>query len=67
MNLPERVDSETDVEHHEWVVSLGRGYFAVPGECTLTELADVLGIDTSTASETIRRGTARVVEQFLVN
>ena len=43
-----------------------RGYFEVPRECTLTELAEVLEVDKSTASETIRRGTARIVEQFLV-
>jgi len=43
------------------------GYFAVPRECTLAELADELGVDRSAASETIRRGTARVVEQFLLS
>ena len=42
-----------------------RGYFAVPRDSTLAELADVLGVDKSTASETIRRATARVVDQFL--
>lgn len=41
------------------------GYFDVPRGCTLAELADELGVDKSTASETIRRGTSRVVGQFL--
>ncbi|RXK46889.1 helix-turn-helix domain-containing protein [Halorientalis pallida] len=41
------------------------GYFEVPRECTLAELATELGVDKSTASETIRRGTARVVAQYL--
>ncbi|MFC7137279.1 helix-turn-helix domain-containing protein [Halobaculum litoreum] len=43
------------------------GYFEVPRDCTLAEVADALGVDTSTASETIRRGTARVLEQFLLD
>lgn len=43
------------------------GYFDVPRECTLAELADELGVDKSTASETIRRGTSRVVGQFLLH
>jgi hypothetical protein len=70
------------------------GYFEVPRECTLAELADTtgynfveyfdttgcrksprdysrqydeLGVDKSTASETIRRGTARVLGQFLLS
>lgn len=43
------------------------GYFDVPRECTLAELAEELGVDKSTASETIRRGTNRVVGQFLLH
>lgn len=43
-----------------------RGYFDVPRECTLADLAATLGVDKSTASETIRRATGRVVDQFLV-
>ncbi|WP_318567821.1 helix-turn-helix domain-containing protein [Salinigranum marinum] len=43
------------------------GYFEVPRECTLAELADELAVDTSTASETIRRATARIVGQYLLN
>jgi predicted DNA binding protein len=47
--------------------ALARGYFEVPRACTLAELAADLGVDKSTASETIRRGQARVLEQFLVS
>lgn len=46
--------------------ALRRGYFEVPRACTVAELADSLGVDKSTASETIRRGTGRIVSQFLV-
>lgn len=57
----------TDRQRECLIVAQRRGYFAVPRECTLADLADVLDVDKSTASETIRRGTARIVEQFLVN
>jgi predicted DNA binding protein len=57
----------TDRQRECLTVAQRRGYFAVPRECTLADLADVLNVDKSTASETIRRGTARIVEQFLVN
>lgn len=42
------------------------GYFDVPRECTLSEVADELDIDKSTASETIRRGANRIVDRFLL-
>lgn len=47
-------------------VAQREGYFEVPRDCTLAELAETLDIDKSTASETIRRGTARVINQFLL-
>lgn len=56
----------TDRQRECLAVALRRGYFAVPRECTLAEVADALGVDKSTASETIRRGTARVLQQFLL-
>ncbi|WP_254272696.1 helix-turn-helix domain-containing protein [Haloarcula marina] len=46
--------------------ALRRGYFEVPRRCTLADVAADLGVDTSTASETIRRATGRVMEQFLL-
>jgi predicted DNA binding protein len=42
------------------------GYFEVPRETTLAAVAMELGVDTSTASETIRRGTGRVLDWFFV-
>lgn len=47
-------------------VALRHGYFEVPRGCTLADVADTLGIDPSTASETIRRGTASVVGHHFV-
>jgi len=56
----------TDRQRECLTVAHRRGYFDVPRECTLAEVADALGVDKSTASETVRRGTGRVLEQFLV-
>ncbi len=41
------------------------GYYEVPRECTLAELAAKLEIDKSTASTIIRRGESRVLQWFL--
>lgn len=43
------------------------GYFEVPRESTLAEVAEELGVDKSTASETLRRGSARVLDWFFVS
>lgn len=48
-------------------VAYRRGYFKVPRECTLAELADALDVDKSSASETIRRGAGRVIGQFIAS
>lgn len=41
------------------------GYFEVPRECTLAEVAAQLGIDKSTASTILRRGENRILKWFL--
>lgn len=43
-------------------VALQAGYFEVPRESTLAEVAEVLDVDTSTASGLIRRGVGTLVE-----
>lgn len=57
----------TDRQREYLTVAYRRGYFEVPRACTLAELADTLGVDKSSASETIRRGEGRIIEQFLVS
>lgn len=56
----------TDRQREHLTVALRRGFFEVPRECTVAELAASLGVDKSSASETVRRGTGRIVSQFLV-
>ena len=46
--------------------ALRLGYFEVPRRATLAEVAEALGVDKSTASETIRRAVGRVMGQFLL-
>jgi hypothetical protein len=47
-------------------VALRMGYFEVPRASPLADVADELGIDTSTASETLRRGSERIIEWFFL-
>ena len=61
----ETADLLTDRQREVLEVALREGYFAVPRECTLEELADGLGIDKSTASGILRRGERRVLTQVL--
>jgi predicted DNA binding protein len=56
----------TDRQAECLAVAHREGYFDVPRECSLTDVADSLGVDTSSASETLRRATDRVVGQFLL-
>lgn len=44
---------------------LREGYFEVPRDCTLADLADAVGVDKSTASGVLRRGEARLVAWYL--
>lgn len=61
-------DSErllTDRQRELLETAVREGYFEVPRSCTLAEVADEVGVDTSTASGVIRRGEARLVRWFL--
>lgn len=42
-----------------------RGYYDTPRRCTLTELADALGIAQSTCSETLHRAEGTIVRAFI--
>ncbi|MFA9425635.1 helix-turn-helix domain-containing protein [Natronorubrum sp. A-ect3] len=55
----------TDRQQTVLEAALRAGYFDVPRECTLAELASDLGIDKSTASGILRRGERRILTQAL--
>lgn len=67
VHTDDRDDLLTDRQRECLIAAQREGYFAVPRECTLADLADTLGVDKSTASETIRRGTSRVISQFFLD
>ena len=60
-------DPETDVsdltpaQREILELALDRGYFAIPRETNLMELAEELGISDQAVNERLRRGTAKVV------
>ncbi|GAB7018454.1 helix-turn-helix domain-containing protein [Halostagnicola bangensis] len=55
----------TDRQREVLETAIREGYFEIPRECTLSELADSLGIDKSTASNILRRGQARIIKSFV--
>lgn len=59
-------DLLTERQREVVTTALREGYFAVPRECSLAELAATLDVDESTASVTLRRGTARIVDAFFL-
>lgn len=56
----------TDRQKTHLTAAYRHGYFEVPRETTLAEVANSLNVDKSSASETIRRGAGRIIGQFLL-
>ena len=48
------------------VTAVAEGYFAIPRDATMKDVADILGISTQSASERLRRGIEAFVETMLV-
>ncbi|WP_053948289.1 helix-turn-helix domain-containing protein [Halolamina sediminis] len=44
--------------------AIERGYYDTPRKCSLTELADAVGLAKSTVSETLHRAEERVMKEF---
>ena len=57
----------TDRQRESLTVAHEHGYFDVPRDATLAEVADALGLDPSSGSETIRRATNHVIEEFMLS
>ena len=58
--------SLTESQYEALVTALERGYYAVPREVTLEDLADELGTSHQALSELLRRGTQGLIEDALV-
>lgn len=57
----------TDRQREMLEEAVREGYYEVPRECTLADLAATLGVDKSTASGVLRRGESRVLKWFLID
>lgn len=55
----------TDRQRELLEIAIREGYYEVPRECTLAELAETDGIDKATASTILRRGEATLIKWFL--
>jgi uncharacterized protein (DUF2267 family) len=60
-------DALTPRQRECLTVARRMGYFEVPRDTTLAAVADALDVDTSTASETLRRAVARVLDRFFMS
>jgi len=64
----ERVDSSrllTDRQRELLVEAVERGYYDTPRQCSVTDLAEAVGVAKSTCSETLHRAEERVVKRFV--
>jgi predicted DNA binding protein len=57
----------TDEQYEALVAAYGRGYFEMPGEISLAELAEALDISKNAASARLRGGYSNIVENTLVH
>lgn len=55
----------TDRQHAFVRRAAALGYYGVPRDCTLTELADELDVAKSTASEVLARAESKIVDRYL--
>lgn len=62
-----RIFDLTPEQREAILLAVKHGYFSVPRETTLSEIADELGISQQAASKLVRRGAAKVLEGALLN
>jgi len=55
----------TERQQQLLTAAVERGYYDTPRDCSLTELADALGMAKSTVSETLHRAEERVIKEFI--
>jgi predicted DNA binding protein len=55
----------TDPQREVLILALDRGYYTVPRDASLSDLADELDISSQAASERLRRGTQTLVDNTL--
>lgn len=55
----------TDTQRRLVTAAVDCGYYDTPRDCTLTELAETVGIAKSTASETLHRAESGIVKEYV--
>lgn len=67
-HIHQHIESEqllTERQRRLVVTAVERGYYDTPRCCSLTELAEAVGIAKSTCSETLHRAEEEIVKQFV--
>ncbi|MFC3476192.1 helix-turn-helix domain-containing protein [Halobacterium litoreum] len=59
--VPEAPGPLTDAQREALEIALERGYFEVPRECSLAEVADEIGVSEQSVSERLRRAARHLV------
>ncbi|PSP36414.1 bacterio-opsin activator [Halobacteriales archaeon QH_10_70_21] len=68
-SLVSRTETEsllTDRQREVLATAVRMGYYSVPRECTLADVAESLDVDESSVSTTLRRGEAKLVKSSLL-
>lgn len=66
--IKERLETSqllTDTQQRLLVEAVDKGYYDTPRECSLTELAESVGLAKSTCSETLHRAEEVIVKEFI--
>ena len=66
--LHQRVESEqllTDSQMELIEAAVEQGYYDTPRDCSLTDLAEIVGIAKSTCSETLHRAEEKIIKQLV--
>ncbi|MFC7019384.1 MULTISPECIES: helix-turn-helix domain-containing protein [Haloarcula] len=66
--LHQRIESEqllTDSQLELVEAAVEQGYYDTPRDCSLTDLAEAVGIAKSTCSETLHRAEEKIIKQFV--
>ena len=68
VSITQSIDTETlltDDQYELLVGAVERGYYDTPRTCTLTELAEAVGLAKSTTSEKLHRAEGTVLKEFV--
>ena len=67
ISITQSIDTQsllTDEQYDLLEAAIERGYYDTPRTCTLTELADAVGLAKSTTSEKLHRAEGKVIKEF---